>query len=70
MSVALSSSLYCEIGDFVTWDKARNAFLTEDFSPRIREFTNYISFAIENVSFFVQKQQKDNTNAHFDTCFS
>ena len=44
-----------KFGDFVTWDKARNAFLTEDFSPRICEFTNYISFAIENVSFFAQK---------------
>ena len=33
MSVALSSSLCFEIGDFVNRDKARNAFLTQGFLP-------------------------------------
>ena len=33
MSVALSSSLCFEIGDFGLWDKARNAFLTQGFLP-------------------------------------
>ena len=43
MSVALSSSLYCwNFPDFDVRDKARNAFLTEDFSPRMRQIYNLI----------------------------
>ena len=33
MSVALFPPLLLEIGDFVIWVKARNAFLTQGFLP-------------------------------------
>ena len=58
MSVALSSSLYCEIGDFDIRDKARNAFLTQGFLPSDMTKVLKIFNSQKGSSLFFSKDKK------------
>ena len=64
MSVALSSSLCFEIGDFGLWDKARNAFLTQGFLPSDVTKVGINSEEPSATCYFLyQKTRKDNADA-------
>ena len=64
MSVALSSSLSFEIGDFDLRDKARNAFLTQGFLPSDVTKVGINSEEPSATCYFLyQKTRKDNADA-------
>ena len=59
MSVALFPPLLLEIGDFVIWVKARNAFLTQGFLPSdATKVVNKIDNQVMHITFFSERQEK------------
>ena len=63
MSVALFPPFSIEIGDFVTWVKARNAFLIQGFLPSDAAKVRIYSEKQELFVSFFYKTAEDNANA-------